>query len=107
MEVYATFTLSAFSESYRKALDLLGAKSGRDGDKIAAAGLTPMAATLVAAPCFAEAELVIECRKIYWDELEPGHFLSSDIGRNYPVKDYHRVYYGEIVVIEGEDAYRG
>ena len=40
MERYDTFTLSAFPESYRKALDLLGVKSGRDGDKIAEAGLT-------------------------------------------------------------------
>jgi flavin reductase (DIM6/NTAB) family NADH-FMN oxidoreductase RutF len=106
MERHDTFTLSAFPEAYRKALDLLGAKSGRDGDKIAESGLTPVASTRVAAPSFAEAELVIECRKIYWDDLEPGHFLSSDIGRNYPIRDYHRVYYGEIVTIEGEDAYR-
>jgi len=106
MERYDTFTLSAFPERYRKALDLLGTKSGRDGDKIAASGLTPMASTRVAAPTFAEAELVIECRKMYWDDLEPGHFLSTDIGSHYPIKDYHRVYYGEIVAIEGEEAYR-
>jgi flavin reductase (DIM6/NTAB) family NADH-FMN oxidoreductase RutF len=106
MERCDTFTLSAFPEAYRKALDLLGTKSGRDGDKVAASGLTPVASTCVAAPAFAEAELVVECRKMYWDDLEPGHFLMSDIRSHYPIRDYHRVYYGEILTIEGEDAYR-
>jgi flavin reductase (DIM6/NTAB) family NADH-FMN oxidoreductase RutF len=106
MERYDAFTLCTFPEAYRKALDLLGTKSGRDGDKIAESGLTPVASTRVAAPSFAEADLVIECHKIYWADLEPDHFLSSDIRGHYPIKDYHRVYYGEIVAIEGEDAYR-
>ena len=40
------------------------------------AGLTPQAAAQVAAPVFAEAELVIECRKLYWQDLDPAHFLD-------------------------------
>ncbi|MDZ4159574.1 MAG: hypothetical protein U1B80_07275, partial [Anaerolineaceae bacterium] len=68
---YDTFTLCAFPESCRPALDLLGTRSGRDGNKIAAAGLTPVAATQVAAPVFAEAELTLECRKLYWDDVHP------------------------------------
>jgi hypothetical protein len=64
METYDTFTLTAFPRQYHKALSLLGTASGRDGDKIAQSGLTPVASSCVAAPGFAEAELVIECRKI-------------------------------------------
>ena len=40
-EEYDNFTLCAFPETYRKALNILGGTSGRDGDKIASAGLTP------------------------------------------------------------------
>ena len=58
-----SFTLTAFGEGYRAALQLCGSKSGRDLDKIAAAGLTPEAAVQVKAPVFREAELVLECRK--------------------------------------------
>ena len=105
MERYATFTLCAFPEAYRKALNLLGTKSGRDGDKIAEAGLTPIAATQVAAPAFAEASLILECRKMYWDDLDPAHFLAPEIERNYPQKDYHRVYFGEIAAILGDATY--
>ncbi len=106
MERYDTFTLCAFAEKYRQALQLLGTRSGRAGDKIAEAGLTPLASTVVSAPGFAEAELIIECRKSYWDDLDATHFLEAFIARNYTQKDYHRIYFGEIVAVAGEGAYR-
>ena len=106
MERYDTFTLSAFPEDLRPALDYCGSHSGRDGDKAKAAGLTPVAARMVKAPGFAEAELVVECRKIYFDDLEPAHFLADWIEPNYPNKDYHRMYFGEILAISGVAKYR-
>ena len=104
---YDTFTLCAFPESCRPALQLLGTRSGRDGDKIAEAGLTPEAAQRVAAPVFTEAELAIECRKIYWDDFDPARFVDATLEEHYPIKDYHRVLYGEIVAVSGVAAYRG
>ncbi len=106
MEAFDTFTLSAFPVDYRRALALLGNRSGRDGDKIAESGLTPVAATQVAAPAFEQAELVVECRKTYWDDMDPSHFLLPSIERSYPGKDYHRIYFGEIQGVYGIDAYR-
>lgn len=105
MERYDTFTLCAFPRSYHQALSLLGTKSGREGDKIAEAGLTPVASTCVPAPGYAEAELIIECKKVYWQDLDPAHFLKPEIARNYPEKDYHRVYYGEILSVTGADQF--
>jgi flavin reductase (DIM6/NTAB) family NADH-FMN oxidoreductase RutF len=98
---YPTFTLTAFPSKYRKALALLGAKSGRDGDKIKASGLTAISSQTIAAPGFAEAELIIECHKMYWDDLRPGNFLNQGIHGNYPEKDYHRIFFGEILAIYG------
>jgi flavin reductase (DIM6/NTAB) family NADH-FMN oxidoreductase RutF len=106
MEAFDTFTLTAFPEEQRPALQLLGTRSGRDGDKIAEAGLTPEASSIIAAPGFAEADLVIECRKIYWDDMKPEQFLAPEIEKAYPGKDYHRIYYGEILAIRGTEAYR-
>lgn len=106
MERHGTFTLCAFPEKHRKALSLLGSRSGRDCDKIGLSGLTPEASTAVAAPCFAEAELVLECRKIYWHDFDPGRFLDPSISAHYPLKDYHRVYYGEIVAVQAAPAER-
>ena len=102
LDRFDSFTVTAFSEEYRRALNILGNRSGRDGDKIAAARLTPVASTRVAAPSFAEAELVLECRKTYRDPLEHRHFLDATIEEHYPERDYHTVYYGEILAIRGE-----
>jgi flavin reductase (DIM6/NTAB) family NADH-FMN oxidoreductase RutF len=107
MEQYDTFTLCAFPEAYRQALQVLGTKSGRDGDKIAEAGLTPVASTLVRAPGFAEADLIVECRKMYWQDMDPAHFLDPAIENHYAKKDYHRIYFGEVVAINGTEVYVG
>jgi flavin reductase (DIM6/NTAB) family NADH-FMN oxidoreductase RutF len=102
MNQYDTFTVSAFEEEYRDALDLLGNRSGRDGDKIASAGLTPVASHKVASPGFAEAELVLECRKLFWQDIDNRHFVDASIEKNYPNKDYHRVFFGEVLGIYGK-----
>lgn len=99
MEKFSTFTLSAFDESHRQALQQMGSTSGRDGDKFAKAKLTPAASTAVAAPSVDEAELVLECRKIFYDDMRPEHFLDDEIDSLYPAKDYHRIYFGEIVAV--------
>ncbi len=104
-ERHDTFTLSAFPESLRPALEYCGSHSGRDGDKAKACGITPVPARAVKAPAFAEAELVVECRKTYVDRIEPGHFLADWIEANYPKKDYHTMYFGEIVAISGTTKY--
>ncbi len=95
-----TFTLSAFAPEYRKALALLGSESGRDGDKIAASGLTPVAAGRVEAPTFAEAELVIECRKQMVGQMRGHDFVNKKLIREfYPERDYHRTVFGSVVRI--------
>jgi flavin reductase (DIM6/NTAB) family NADH-FMN oxidoreductase RutF len=99
MERNETFTLAFFGEEHRRALNILGTKSGRDGDKVAEAGLSPVAGPIVGTTSFAEARLVIACRKVYRHDLDPTHFLDPDIERNYPSKDYHRMYFGEIVSV--------
>lgn len=105
MEQYDTFTVCAFDEEFEAALDLLGNKSGRDGDKISEAGLTPIASARIAAPGYQQAALILEARKIYWDDLDKSHFLDPRLELKYPAKDYHRVYYGEVLGISGNRKY--
>ena len=91
------FTLSFFDESYRPQLALCGSKSGRDVDKVKECGFTVKTAEC-GAPYFEEASLVLVCRKLYWQDMDPDHFLDPEIdSRFYAQKDYHRVYVGEIV----------
>jgi len=105
IEKYDTFTLSSFNKSFRKDLNILGSKSGRDGDKISETKLTVGPSTLVAAPTFKEAELIVECRKIYSDDFKPENFLDKTFLKNYPKEDFHRMYFGEIQHISGTENY--
>jgi flavin reductase (DIM6/NTAB) family NADH-FMN oxidoreductase RutF len=91
-----TFTLSFFDPKYKPVLNLCGTKSGRDCDKIKETGISP-AETKSGSIYFTEARLVIECRKIYYQDLLPANFLDPGIAANYPEKDYHRMYAGEII----------
>lgn len=63
------FTLSFFTEEYRGALKICGNRSGRDTDKIKEAGLTPIT-TPSGLKTFAEARLIVECKKIYVEPLK-------------------------------------
>lgn len=105
MQRFREFTLCAFPPAQKKVLQLMGSTSGRDTDKIAASGLTPAAAQSIAAPCFQEAELVLECRSIYKDDFKPECFLDPLLERHYPQKDYHRFFIGELLEIRGTDKY--
>lgn len=92
------FTLAFFGEEYRKALALCGSKSGRDIDKVKECGFT--VETADGAPYFAEADLVLVCKKAYWQDMDPTHFLDGEIdGKWYPEKDYHRIFIGEIETV--------
>ncbi|MDE6863891.1 MAG: flavin reductase family protein, partial [Eubacterium sp.] len=66
-----------------------------DIDKVEACGLTPVLDDK--APYFAEAEIVLFCKKAAKSRFEPAEFIDETIdGKWYPDKDYHFIYYGEI-----------
>ena len=94
-----SFTLCAFPEKYRKDLQTLGALSGRDGGKLAKTGLTLKASKRVTAPSYNEARLILECRKIYYQDMDPRGFVDKTIQDNYTANDYHRIYFGEILSV--------
>ena len=89
------YSLSFFGPEQRKALQFCGAHSGRDTDKMAATGLTPRFDA--DAPYFDQAKRVFICRKRYFQDIDPKHFLDDAIAGQYTQRDYHRLYVGEIV----------
>lgn len=56
------FVINLTTRSLARATDWCGVRSGRDHDKFAEMGLTPIAARVVQAPAIAEAPVSIECR---------------------------------------------
>jgi flavin reductase (DIM6/NTAB) family NADH-FMN oxidoreductase RutF len=91
------YTLSFFERKDRDILQFCGTKSGRDHDKIRETGLKPLE-TDSGNIYFEQARLVLECRKIYQDDMKAEHFVRPEIAKkNYPNNDFHRFYFGEII----------
>lgn len=84
-----------FFPNHRKELTYLGTHSGREGDKVAAAGLTPVFGD--GYTYFAEANLVLVCRKLYRAPIVEEGFLNREtLEKNYPNRDFHDLYVGRI-----------
>lgn len=97
MEQNEYFTVSFYAGKYRSALSLLGSLSGRDGDKIAKAGLTPKA--LESAVTFKEAKTTLVCRKIYRQDLDTAQMPAEVVSSYYAEEAAHTMYIGEVVDI--------
>ncbi len=89
------FTVSLFDGSQKKALGLLGSKSGRDGDKIAEAGFHPV--EVEGQPAFEESKCVFICKKMYQDDIPVENIPAEAVKSFYPDNDFHTLYVGEIV----------
>ena len=96
MEQNDCFSVSFFEESQRAALQFCGTHSGRDYDKAKETGLTPVELDGVAT--FAEANLVLICKKQYTDMLKTEGFLIPETyQRWYNADPLHKLFVGEIL----------
>ena len=96
------FTVNMPTGPYdRSIFELCGSKSGRDMDKIAAAGLTPVEGSTVSVPAIAEFPMTLECRVLYRQEQDVDKIPGAIRDAYYPDAgsgpDGHIAYIGEIV----------
>ncbi len=91
------YTLSFFEEKHRGILQACGSKSGKNTDKIKETGLVPLA-TGLGNIGYEQARMILECKKLYADNLKEENFIIPDIAvQHYKNKDFHRFYIGEVV----------
>ena len=75
-----------------------GKLSGKDVNKTEKAELTPIFDETTDTPYFKEARLVLICKKVYAQPLNESLFLDKSIPQKiYPNKDYHKMFYGQII----------
>ncbi len=91
------FTLSFYGNEFKDALRFCGSKSGREFNKAAECGLTPVFTD--GGVTFEEAEYTVVCRKMASQFIDPAGFIDSSIENNYANKDYHKMYIGEIIKV--------
>lgn len=96
MDRHRYFTLMYFSDDHVN--EYLGSRSGRDGDKAKALGLT-VAYTKNGTPYYKEAEMVMECETMYAAPFEESGF-RNDVPKNL-YKNFaagiHTQYIGQVV----------
>ena len=106
MEASRTFSVCIMPPDYKKQVAFCGVKSGRDVDKIAHCGFTMEKGIRIETPWIGESLIHYECRIIHKHRLDP-FTLEEGIDRQfYPKKDYHMVYYGEILGVYSEEEER-
>ncbi|MCQ2232338.1 MAG: flavin reductase [Paludibacteraceae bacterium] len=92
-------SLSFFSEDYKPALQICGTKSGRDGDKVKEAGLSPKSLES-GVMTFDEARMVLDCKKLFKTEMTDSAFIDKELlARWYSEKPgggLHTIYVVEI-----------
>jgi flavin reductase (DIM6/NTAB) family NADH-FMN oxidoreductase RutF len=97
MESAKDFSVCVLPDHYRKELAFCGTKSGRDLNKIEACHLNIDKCFKADSFFIAESSLHFECRIVHKHKLDPATLDPSIIKRYYPLKDFHMVYYGEIL----------
>ncbi len=91
------YTISFYNDKSKESLKKMGALSGKNFDKMNYENLTPII-TPNTSVAFEEAYLILECKKVYRTILKESEFLDKTVvDDKYPDRDFHTVYYGEIL----------
>ncbi len=97
MEAAGDFTVTVPAGGRDKELAFCGSKSGRDGDKFKACNLETTDGRRVSSPVIRTGGRHYECRIVYKSAMDPAHLDRGYDLSLYPKKDYHTLYFGEIV----------
>jgi flavin reductase (DIM6/NTAB) family NADH-FMN oxidoreductase RutF len=97
IEAAADFTVTVPRGGMDKEIALCGTKSGREMDKIKQAGLQTAKARKVVSPIIKAAGYHFECKIVYKSAMDPAYLDKNYDTALYPQKDYHTLYFGEIM----------
>ena len=91
-----SFTVSVPTTDMNKELEFCGTMSGRALDKFQECKLATRKAQQISAPVLDLPGYHYECRMLYKSALDP-QMMDPALEDLYPKKDYHTLYFGEIV----------
>ena len=98
LEKATDFTVSIpIEKDLKKELAYCGTYSGKDVDKFKECNLNIKEGRKVASPIIGDCELHYECKVVYKQAMEPGTLNDSIKNKYYKNKDYHVLYFGEII----------
>ena len=97
IEAAKDFTVTVPAGDMHKETDFCGSKSGRDVDKFEMCNLETTDSRRVASPIIKIRGRHYECKIIYKSAMDPAHLHKDYDSPIYPNKDYHTLYFGEIL----------
>lgn len=96
IEHASEFTVSVPLVDMRKELEYCGSHSGQKQDKLKKCGLEIFPGEKVKTPILNFPGIHFECKIVYKSPIDPSNLIES-YTHLYPEKDYHTIYFGEIV----------
>ena len=97
VEASGEFTISIPYSDMKQALGICGSTSGRDGDKVAAAGLSLLPAEQTLTPVINTSGLHYECKVICRQQMTKEETTDPLSSQWYANGDFHTLYFGEIL----------
>ena len=97
IETAEDFTVSIPSSDMKKEIMFCGTKSGRDYNKFKECNLQTSDSQKVITPIIKVPGLHYECKIVYKSAMNPADLNKDYDAALYPEKDYHTLYFGEIV----------
>ncbi|TJX14059.1 flavin reductase family protein [Tissierella creatinini] len=92
------FTVSVpLDKDLKKALAYCGTYSGRDVNKFKEMNLTLKESKTVETPIIRDCNYNYECKIVFKQNMNPKNLHQDILQRNYPIDDFHTLYFGEIV----------
>jgi len=90
------FTVSVPSKNMTDEIRVCGTKSGRDMDKFKECELTIKDSQTILSPIINVPGIHFECKIAFKSAMDPT-FLTDEYEKLYPEKDYHTLYFGQIL----------
>jgi len=97
IEAAGDFTVTVPTGDMGKEIAFCGSKSGRDVDKFKMGNLATSKGSKVVSPIIKTPGYHYECKIVYKSAMNPAYLDKNYDTSLYPLKDYHTLYFGELM----------
>jgi len=107
IEATGDFTVNVGDSALREIVMYCGTASGRDVDKFKEKSLTAVKGSKVKSPTIKECIINYECKVVHKNDVIPERLTDEIKESAYPMNDFHRVYFGEILAAYADEDIAG
>jgi len=97
IEEAGDFTVNVPTREIRRWVAFCGSRSGRTVDKFKEYNMTVSPGQRVSSITIDACPLVYECKVVHKNDVIPANLAPDIVSGSYPLGDFHRIYYGEIM----------